>query len=53
MGSEEMDAFTNLSQEEKNKKVKEWAEQAHWIVEDRIGSDGITYTAFYKDSLTQ
>ncbi len=38
--------FYNLSQEMKNSTVKKWAEKAHWLVEDRIGSDGITYTAF-------
>jgi hypothetical protein len=38
--------FVLASQEEKNKIVKELASLAGWKIEDRIGSDGKTYTAF-------
>jgi hypothetical protein len=39
--------FSSYTQEEKNVLVKKWAEQVHWTIDDRIGSDGVTYTAFY------
>jgi hypothetical protein len=38
--------FVLVSQDEKNKIVKELASLAGWKIEDRIGSDGKTYTAF-------
>jgi hypothetical protein len=38
--------FVLVSQDEKNKIVKELANLAGWKTEDRIGSDGKTYTAF-------
>lgn len=46
MSVEEKNTFMELAQTEKNKKIKEWAVQVRWIYEDRIGSDGVTYTAF-------
>ena len=43
---EETAHFTNLSQEGKNKLVKEWAKQAAWETQDKQGADGVVYTAF-------
>jgi len=36
-----------LTQEERNERVGEWAKIAHWQTEDRVGADGIEYTAFW------
>jgi len=38
--------FGILTQHERNRRVKLWAQKAGWGVEDRIGSDGNLYTAF-------
>ena len=38
------------TQEARNAIVKGWAGQSRWRVEDRIGSDGIIYTAFWPES---
>ncbi len=38
--------FSRLPQEEKNGVVKDWAQKAGWQTITRLGSDGITYTAF-------
>lgn len=46
ISKEEKNNFINSSQEEKNNKIKKWVAQAQWTCEDRIGSDGMTYTAF-------
>ncbi len=43
----ESERFLQLSQDEKNHLVRQWANQAKWMVEDRIGSDGLTYSAFW------
>jgi hypothetical protein len=42
----ELDALYALSQVERNSQVRAWAKQAGWGVEDRVGSDGVVYTAF-------
>lgn len=46
ISKEEKNDFLELSQDKKNRQIKLWVEQAGWIGEDRIGSDGKTYTAF-------
>ncbi len=38
--------FYKLSQEDINRKCKELCALANWGWEDRLGSDGIVYTAF-------
>jgi hypothetical protein len=43
---EEKEAFFALPQTKRNALVKKWAALASWEVEERIGSDGLQYTAF-------
>lgn len=43
---DELAALYVLSQTERNAQVQQWAEQAGWGTEDRIGTDGVVYTAF-------
>ena len=38
--------FYRMTQDERNARVSRWAEMAGWETDDRIGSDGLTYTAF-------
>lgn len=47
MNQDEKDELYALSQEKRNKRVGEWAKEAGWYTEDRKGSDGVTYTAFW------
>lgn len=42
----ELDMLYALSQVDRNTRVREWAQQAGWGVEERVGSDGTAYTAF-------
>lgn len=44
--SEELADLYALSQTQRNHVVKGWADKAHWGTEERVGSDGVTYTAF-------
>lgn len=44
---EEIAYLKNFSQEELNKRVKEWAKKADWNALDIVGTDGKIYTAFY------
>lgn len=37
----------NLPQEEINKLVLKWSKKAGWKTEERIGSNGVLYRAFY------
>ncbi len=42
--------FRALGQRDRNEAVRDWARQAGGIVtEDRVGTDGVTYTAFWTD----
>ncbi len=43
---EEIAHFENLPQSGKNELVKEWAQEAAWETQDKMGSDGQLYTAF-------
>jgi hypothetical protein len=43
---EEIAHFENLPQSGKNEMVKQWAAAAAWEAQDRVGTDGQTYTAF-------
>lgn len=38
--------FFQMSQDERNKAVSEWAQKAGWETDERVGSDGLVYTAF-------
>jgi len=38
--------FYNMSQNDKNILVKKLCKQINWGYEDRLGTDGIIYTAF-------
>lgn len=38
--------FGKMTQDERNKTVRQWAEKAGWETSERIGSDGLAYTAF-------
>lgn len=42
----ELDALYALSQADRNVQVGEWARQAGWGTEQRVGTDGVVYTAF-------
>lgn len=43
-------SFRGMSQPDRNDAVKGWAKRAGGIVtEDRVGTDGVTYTAFWPD----
>lgn len=42
----ELSALYALPQEERNHVVKDWARQAGWGTKERMGSDGVRYTAF-------
>lgn len=44
---DERKQFACLSQDERNKVVRGWADLANWLTEDRIGGDGVIYTAFW------
>lgn len=44
--SEEMAQFVSLDQDNKNKKVIEWAAKVHWQTQEKMGTDGKTYIAF-------
>lgn len=49
--AEEKSAFLALDQVARNREVKRLAEQAGCVrTEDRLGSDGVTYTAFWVES---
>lgn len=37
-----------LSQTDRNQRVGEWAKKAGWQTEDRVGTDGIEYRAFWQ-----
>lgn len=43
--------FAALDQRAKNTVVKSWAELANWYTVDRVGTDGVTYTAFAPEKL--
>jgi hypothetical protein len=47
LSAQESESFLLLDQNERNALVKQWAELAGWLVEDRVGSDGLVYTAFW------
>jgi hypothetical protein len=47
MSQDEKDELYALSQKKRNKRVGEWAKEAGWYTEDRKGSDGVIYTAFW------
>jgi len=36
----------SLSQEDRNRKVKELCQKAEWFYKDTVGQDGVIYTAF-------
>ncbi len=38
--------FGKISQDERNKLVRRWAQKAGWEIKDKPGTDGLTYTAF-------
>lgn len=38
-----------LPQTERNNIVRRWAAEANWLSEDRVGLDGVVYTAFWKE----
>ena len=42
----ELESLYALAQDQRNKQVKEWAILAGWGTKERIGSDGVQYTAF-------
>lgn len=46
MTGDEKDALYALSQNERNKKVGEWARDCSWVTEDITGDDGIVYRSF-------
>ena len=47
---QEKRVFLDLDQEGRNEAVRDWARRAGGIVtEDRIGTDGVIYTAFWTD----
>ena len=43
---EQIAHFESLPQSGKNELVKQWAAAAAWETQDKVGSDGVTYTAF-------
>ena len=43
---EEIAHFQNLPQPGKNEMVKQWAKEAAWEIQDRLGAEGEIYTAF-------
>lgn len=47
MTETEKGALYDLPQADRNVQVGEWAKEAGWQTEDRRGSDGVTYTAFW------
>lgn len=48
--AQEARMFADMGQQDRNEAVKDWAGRADGIVtEDRVGTDGITYTAFWLD----
>lgn len=46
----ERDRFSCLSQDEKNASVREMVARTNglWTCEDRVWTDGVTYTAFWR-----
>lgn len=43
-------SFRDMSQPDRNDRVKSWAKRAGGIMtEERVGTDGSTYTAFWVD----
>lgn len=44
---EEIEQFRQLSQAEKNTKVREWAKLADWNCSDELGTDHQVYAAFW------
>ena len=49
MRSEEQNEFSKLPQEHVNELVSRWARIAHWHTEERMGTDGKLYIAFWKE----
>ena len=43
----ESERFLRLNQQSKNDLVAQWAAKAGWQTEERIGSDGLVYIAFW------
>ena len=44
---QENQELSAMTQETRNIRVRELAEKANWRVQDVVGRDGITYTAFW------
>lgn len=42
----EKQSFYAATQDERNIRIKKWAELASWDIDERIGTDGLLYTAF-------
>lgn len=47
MNESEKSELYALDQADRNKRVGEWAKKVGWYTEDRIGTDGVEYTAFW------
>jgi len=47
MTEAEKTALYDLPQTDRNAQVGEWARKIGWQTEDRLGSDGVIYTAFW------
>lgn len=47
MTEPEKSALYALPQSERNTQVGEWARQVGWATENRRGSDGVVYAAFW------
>ena len=43
------ESLFGCTQEERNRRVADWARKAGWQTESRIGSDGVEYLAFCPD----
>jgi len=50
MAVEEADSLRRQTQDEKNATVREWTARTNgaFRCEDRLGTDGVTYTAFWR-----
>lgn len=48
MKTQEKTELYTQPQEKRNNIVRRWAREAGWLTENRVGSDGVMYTAFWK-----
>lgn len=48
MTSQEKETLYEKPQAERNNIVRHWAKSTGWLTENRMGEDGVVYTAFWK-----